>query len=52
MITATLIGDVLFFGAGLAVGVIFKDPVLKWWKGAEAFAQSLKDKADKIKGAL
>ena len=48
----TLLGDALILGAGIAVGVLFKDPVLKWYKGAEAFAQSLKDKADKIKASL
>lgn len=52
MVSLTFIGDIAVFAAGGAVVWFFKDPILKWYKGAEAFAQSLKDKADKIKSAL
>lgn len=47
-----LISGLFGFVSGGAVIWFFKDPILKWYKGAEAFAQSLKDKADKIKSAL
>jgi hypothetical protein len=52
MFGLTFFGDIVVFIGGVAVGALFKDPVMKWYKGAEAFAQSLKDKADKIKAAL
>jgi hypothetical protein len=52
MFALTFIGDIVVFAAGGAVVWFFKDPILKWYKGAEKFAQDLKAKADKIKGAL
>lgn len=52
MFALTFIGDIAVFVAGGAVIWFFKDPILKWYKGAEDFAQSLKDKADKIKSSL
>lgn len=44
--------DLFVFVAGVALGVYAKDPVLKWYKGAEAFAASLKAKADAIASAV
>ena len=52
MFALTFIGDIAVFIAGGAVVWLYKDKLLAWWKGAEKFAQELKDKADKIKGAL
>jgi len=52
MFALTFIGDVAVFIAGGAVVWFFKDPLIKWWKGAEDYIAYLKDKADKIKGAL
>ena len=47
-----MIASALGFAAGFAACWFGKDQIILWYKGAEAFAQSLKDKADKIKGAL
>lgn len=47
-----IVSGILGFVTGGAIIWFFKDPILKWYKGAEDFAQSLKDKADKIKSAL
>ena len=40
--------DIFVFAAGMAAGWYGKDPLTKWWKGAEKFAQDLKAKAEAI----
>lgn len=49
--TVWLISGVLGFVAGGALIWFFKDPILKWYKGAEKFAQDMKAKADAIAAA-
>lgn len=45
MFALTFIGDIFVFIAGGALVWFMKDKIVAWWKGAEAFAQSLKAKA-------
>lgn len=40
--------DVMWFVAGGALVWFYKDKLLAWYKGAEHFAQDLKDKAAAI----
>lgn len=44
--------DVFVFIAGFAAAWYGKDAILKWWKGADAFAKSLEAKATAIKSAV
>jgi hypothetical protein len=44
--------DVLWFVAGGAAVWFGREPITKWWKGAETFAQSLKAKAEAILKAV
>jgi hypothetical protein len=40
--------DIVWFIAGGAVIWFFREPVTRWYKGAEDYAGALKDKAEKI----
>ena len=40
------------FGAGGAVVWFFKDKLVKWYMGAEAFAKALEAKATALKSAV
>jgi hypothetical protein len=44
--------DILWFVAGGALVWFCKDALIKYWKGAEKFAQDLKAKADAISSAV
>lgn len=44
--------DIVWFAAGGALVWFYKDSLVKWWKGAEKFAQDLKAKADAISSAV
>lgn len=50
--TEWMISGILGFVSGGALIWFFKDPILKWYKGAERFAQELKTKADAISAAV
>lgn len=48
MFALTFIGDVAVFVAGGALVWFFKDPLLKFYKGAEDYVAYLKDKIEKV----
>ena len=52
MFALTFAGDAVVAVVFLAVGVYFHDPLLKFYKGADAFAKSLEAKAAVIKAAV
>jgi hypothetical protein len=48
----TFLGDTVVALVSLAAGVYFHDPLLKFYKGADAFAKSLEAKAASVKAAV
>jgi len=38
--------DLFWFAAGFAVCYFFREPVVRWYKGAEDYYGALKDKAE------
>jgi hypothetical protein len=44
--------DILWFAGGFAVCWFFREPVTKFYKGAEDYAGALKDKAEAILSAV
>lgn len=44
--------DILWFIAGGAVVWFFREPITKYYKGAEDYAGALKDKAEAILNAV
>ena len=48
MTTLTIIGDLAILASGIAIGVIFKDPVMKLFLGSKALSERLRAKADAL----
>ncbi len=52
MFILTGLGDAVIAIVALGLGVYFHDPLLKFYKGADAFAKSLEAKAAAVKAAV
>lgn len=48
MITATILGDIAIAAGGIVVGVLYEAKIKGWYMGAEAYAASLRAKADAV----
>ncbi len=44
--------DIVWFAAGFAVCWFFREPVTRWYKGAEDYWGALKDKAESALNAV
>jgi hypothetical protein len=40
--------DLFWFAAGFALCYFFREPVVRWYKGAEDYYGAMKDKAESI----
>lgn len=52
MFGLTFFGDAIVLAGGIAIGVLYETKIKVWVVGAEAFAASLRTKADAVSAAI